>query len=163
MVNDEACWLLKPETYMNLSGAAVAAIVRTHGINPECMLVVHDEIDLEVGTVRLKFGGGPGGHNGLKDIIGRLGHGDFFRLRIGVGHPGSRAAVTSYLLDRVDESDRAAILAAIGAALAHAPQIVRGEMSQVMNKLNRRRKPVADQTEDPQAAKRPPRGAEQEQ
>jgi PTH1 family peptidyl-tRNA hydrolase len=148
---------------MNLSGAAVAAIVRYHGIDPECMLVVHDEIDLEVGTVRLKFGGGHGGHNGLKDIIERFGNGDFYRLRIGVGHPGSRAAVTSYLLDRVDESDRAAILAAIGATLAHAPQLVRGEMSQVMNKLNRRRKPVADQTEDPKDAKLPPRGVQHEQ
>lgn len=148
---------------MNLSGTAVAAFIRYHGIDPGRMLVVHDEIDLRTGIVRLKFGGGHGGHNGLKDIIERLGHGAFYRLRIGVGHPGSRDAVTTYLLDRADDSDRAAILASIGAALKHAPELLRGEMSQVMNKLNRRRKPVADRTDDPQDAKRPTHGAQYEQ
>ena len=92
-------WLLEPQTYMNASGRAVAALARFYKITPEEILVVHDELDLPPGEVKLKKGGGHGGHNGLRDIISQLGTTDFWRLRLGIGHPGDKAAVVDYVLN----------------------------------------------------------------
>ncbi len=88
------CWLLKPTTFMNASGASVAAALRYWKIEPEEMLVAHDDLDLPPGAARLKFDGGHGGQNGLRDIFAHLGHGQFHRLRIGIGHPGHKDRVT---------------------------------------------------------------------
>ena len=91
--------LLKPQTFMNVSGRAVGALAQFYKIAPAEMLVVHDELDLPPGVARLKMGGGHGGHNGLKDIIAHLGSKDFWRLRLGIGHPGERADVAGYVLN----------------------------------------------------------------
>jgi len=91
-------WLLKPETFMNRSGLAVQSLMSFYRINADQLLVAHDEIDLPPGTAKLKTGGGHGGHNGLRDIINQLGTKDFHRLRIGVGHPGSKDQVVDYVL-----------------------------------------------------------------
>ncbi|MBA3755034.1 MAG: aminoacyl-tRNA hydrolase [Nitrosomonas sp.] len=91
-------WLLEPQTYMNASGRSVAALCQFYKIQTDEMIVIHDELDLPPGSAKLKKGGGLGGHNGLKDIAAKLGTQDFWRLRIGVGHPGDRDAVAGYVL-----------------------------------------------------------------
>ena len=100
------CWLLKPMTYMNHSGRAVSALARFYKIPVEQMLVVHDELDMAPGVIRLKKGGGHGGHNGLRDIISHLGSRDFWRLRIGVGHPGHRDQVVAAVLSKPTPGER---------------------------------------------------------
>lgn len=133
-----ALHLLKPMTFMNRSGQAVAPWARYHQLSPERMLVVHDEIDLPPGVVRLKRGGGAGGHNGLKDIIAALGgEQDFYRLRIGVGRPGPGAdGVVDYVLKTPPPAERASITTAIDAALAAMHQIVSGEIERAMQRLH---------------------------
>ncbi|MCS6984100.1 MAG: aminoacyl-tRNA hydrolase [Leptospiraceae bacterium] len=101
-LNEEKYSFLLPETYMNLSGISVASFVRDHPLAPEDILVIHDEIDLPPGEVRFKKGGGHNGHNGLKDIIEKLGHSNFCRLRIGVGRPASKWEVADYVLSPVN-------------------------------------------------------------
>lgn len=130
--------LAAPQTFMNASGRAVGALAHFFKIAPEQILVVHDELDLMPGIVKLKFGGGHGGHNGLKDIKHVLGSAEFWRLRIGIGHPGERAAVVDYVLHapRREESDY--IDHAIDMSLALAPQIIRGEMEAAMLKMHTR-------------------------
>lgn len=108
--------LLKPQTYMNRSGLAIRALSDYMKIAPEQILVVHDELDLPVGMARLKFGGGPGGHNGVRDTITHLGP-DFWRLRLGVGHPGNKSEVIDYVLRRAPQAEEDQILAAIAAAM----------------------------------------------
>jgi PTH1 family peptidyl-tRNA hydrolase len=93
------CHLLKPQTFMNISGRAVGAVAQFYKIEPAQILVVHDELDLPPGSAKLKLGGGHGGHNGLKDIIAHLGTKDFWRLRVGIGHPGERNEVSNYVLN----------------------------------------------------------------
>ncbi|WP_153111729.1 aminoacyl-tRNA hydrolase [Propionivibrio limicola] len=105
-------WLLKPTTFMNRSGQSVAALARFYKIAPEEVLVVHDELDLPPGGIRIKQGGGNGGHNGLKDIQAQLGSPNFWRLRLGIGHPGNRNEVINFVLkpprrEELDEIDRA--------------------------------------------------------
>ena len=131
-------WLQKPITYMNASGAAVAAALRYWKIAPEEMLIVHDDLDLPPGTVRLKFDGGHGGQNGLRDIFAHLGHGKFHRLRIGIGHPGpgQKDRVTPWVLGRPSASDEAAILRAIGDAFDVLPLVVEGEFEKAMHRLH---------------------------
>jgi PTH1 family peptidyl-tRNA hydrolase len=129
-------WLLAPQTYMNHSGEAVAKFARYYRIAPASILVVHDEIDLPPGAVRLKFGGGDGGHNGLKDIAARLGTADYARLRIGVGHPGSASQVVSYVLKRAPAAEQELIDAAIARARNHIEEIVQGQFQKVMNVLH---------------------------
>ena len=118
-------WLLKPATYMNESGRSVGAFLRFHRIEPREMLVVHDELDLPPGTVKLKFGGGTGGHNGLRDIDEVLGTRDFWRLRIGIGHPGHKDIVADYVLHEARREEHEAIEPAfersLGAAAATSP------------------------------------------
>jgi PTH1 family peptidyl-tRNA hydrolase len=129
--------LLKPTTYMNLSGQAVGAYARYYKIQPAAILVVHDELDLAPGTVRLKRGGGHGGHNGLRDITAQIGA-EFLRLRLGIGHPGSADKVVEYVLGNPPTDDRLAIEDAIGRGLLVMPEIVAGQTDKIMNQLNRR-------------------------
>ena len=129
------CWLLKPITFMNRSGIAVAALAGFYKIAVESILVVHDELDLPPGVARLKQGGGHGGHNGLRDIIAQLGA-NFMRLRIGIGHPGDRDAVIDYVLQRPSLADRQQIEAAMDAALLVMPDVVNGEMQRAMHSLH---------------------------
>lgn len=132
------CWLLKPETFMNRSGHAVVPLAQYYNIEPASILVVHDEIDLPPGQLKLKFSGGHGGHNGLRDIIRQLGSSDFYRLRIGVGHPGHRDHVVPYVLGRPATEDRHAIEACINRVLAEMPRLLQGEYEKVMNVLHSR-------------------------
>lgn len=129
-------WVLKPGTFMNRSGQAVAAALRYFKIDPGQMLVVHDDLDLPPGVARLKFDGGHGGQNGLRDIFGHLGHGRFHRLRIGIGHPGHRDLVTPWVLGRPGRDDEAAIGGAIEAALAVMPLVLQGDFNAAMQQLH---------------------------
>lgn len=132
----EQLWLLEPQTYMNRSGESVGSLARFHRIPPAEILVLHDELDIPPGDLRLKFGGGLGGHNGLKDIAAHLGTQDFWRLRIGIGHPGDRNAVVDYVLKRPRAEERGLIDAALERALLHWPLVARGDYPAAMQKLN---------------------------
>lgn len=134
-------WLLMPQTFMNCSGQSVAALARFYRIPPADMLVLHDELDLPPGMLRLKFGGGLGGHNGLKDIAAHLGTQDFWRLRIGVGHPGDRNQVVDYVLKKPRSEERALIEAALDRALAAWPLLAKGDYPAATNKINTRPAP----------------------
>jgi peptidyl-tRNA hydrolase, PTH1 family len=133
--------LLKPTTHMNRSGLSVAALARFFRIEPAQILVVHDEIDLPVGAARLKTGGGPGGHNGLKDIIAHLGDRGFHRLRLGVGHPGERSQVINYVLRRPGAAEQKLIDEAVYDSLREFDGIVEGDLMVVMNRLHARKLP----------------------
>ena len=137
-VGGEECWLLKPQTFMNLSGQSVQALANFYKIPVESILVVHDELDLDAGTVRLKEGGGHGGHNGLRDIINKMGSNNFLRLRIGIGHPGDKSRVTGHVLNKVTMDDRIEIERAIDAALKVLPLILSGDRQKAMNQLHKR-------------------------
>ena len=140
-------WLLLPQTYMNRSGQAVGSLARFHRIAPAQVLVVHDELDIPPGQLRLKFGGGLGGHNGLKDIAAHLGTQDFWRLRIGIGHPGDRNEVVTYVLKPPRREERAEIDAAIERALDLWPLIARGEWNVATQRANT--KPRSPLTSNP--------------
>ncbi|MDQ2702588.1 MAG: aminoacyl-tRNA hydrolase [Pseudomonadota bacterium] len=129
-------WLLKPATYMNLSGKSVTAALRYWKIEPEEALLAHDELDLAPGIARLKFDGGHGGQNGLRDTMQLLGHGRFKRLRIGIGHPGHKDRVTPWVLGKPGRDDEAAILRAIDDALDVLPLAVAGDFNEAMKRLN---------------------------
>lgn len=131
----EIC-LLKPQTFMNVSGRAVGALAQFYKIEPRHILVVHDELDLPPGGVKLKFGGGHGGHNGLKDILAHLGTKEFWRLRIGIGHPGERAEVVNYVLNAPRREESNLIEHAIQRALQVAPLILAGKPEAAMLKLH---------------------------
>jgi len=133
-------WLLNPQTYMNASGRAVAALCRFYKIEPERILVVHDELDLPPGTSRLKLGGGLGGHNGLKDIAAHLATRDFWRLRIGIGHPGDKNAVVGYVLQPPRKEELVLIEEAIERSLEVWPLIAQGNCQAAMMKLHTRDK-----------------------
>lgn len=138
-VDGRRVWLLKPLTYMNRSGDAVAGLANYFKIPPEQILVVHDELDLPPGQIRLKTGGGSGGHNGLKDIVTKLGgNSSFVRLRVGVGHPGSADQVVGYVLQRAPASEADLTEEAMHRALPLIPKIVAGETSAAMNELHRK-------------------------
>jgi PTH1 family peptidyl-tRNA hydrolase len=136
MLGGADCWLLKPSTYMNHSGRSVSALANYYRITQDNILVVHDELDLSAGTVRLKKAGGHGGHNGLRDIIAALGGNRFWRLRVGVGHPGHRDQVVDYVLDRPSRADFQAIDEALADAVGEAAAICAGEQQVVMNRLH---------------------------
>ena len=139
-------WLLKPATYMNESGRSVGAFLRFHRIEPAAMLVVHDELDLAPGTIRLKFGGGTGGHNGLRDIDMVLNTRDFWRLRIGIGHPGDKDMVADYVLHEARRADQEAIDAAFDRSLELLPRIARGRMNDATTWLHTLPKPESADT-----------------
>lgn len=129
-------WLLKPQTFMNASGRAVVALALFYKILPDQILVVHDELDLPPGAARLKLGGGHGGHNGLKDIIAHLGVREFWRLRIGIGHPGERSEVVNYVLKPPRKEEQPLIDEALQRAHEVAPLIVEGKLQPAMLKLH---------------------------
>ena len=132
-------WLLKPMTYMNRSGLAVAALARFHRIPSPAILVVHDDLDLPPGVVRLKQAGGHGGHNGLRDLIAHLGGNDFLRMRLGIGHPGDSSEVLDYVLRRAPQRERALLEQAIADALRELPRLVAGQWDRAVHTLHSRR------------------------
>ena len=129
-------WAMKPQTFMNHSGRAVAPFARTKGIDPGSILVVHDELDLPPGAARLKAGGGHGGHNGLRDLVDELGTKDFLRLRLGIGHPGDRSQVTPYVLTRPSPEERQAMEAGMDRAAGVLPDLVAGNWQRAVNDLH---------------------------
>ena len=129
-------FLLQPQTFMNVSGKAVAALSRFYKIEPAQILVVHDELDLPPGVARLKMGGGHGGHNGLKDIAAQLGNKDFWRLRLGIGHPGEKSQVVNYVLNPPRNDEFTQIENAIIDSLRVLPDMLRGDFSVAMLKLH---------------------------
>lgn len=134
-------WLLQPQTFMNRSGQSVGALMRFYRIEPAQMLVVHDELDLPPGQMRLKFGGGLGGHNGLKDISAHLGTQDYWRLRIGIGHPGDRNKVVDYVLKPPRKEEAGEIDAAIDRALLTWPLLARSDFNAATQRINARPAP----------------------
>ena len=129
--------LLIPTTFMNRSGKAVAAIATFYKIEPEQILVAHDELDIAPGTARFKRGGGHGGHNGLRDIIPALGNNkDFYRLRIGIGHPGHASRVSGYVLGQPSSDDRRRIDASIAEAIDSLPLLLEGDATKAMTRLH---------------------------
>jgi PTH1 family peptidyl-tRNA hydrolase len=127
-VNGQTVWLLEPQTYMNLSGKSVASLARFFKIAPQDILVVHDELDVPPGQAKLKFGGGHGGHNGLRDIHAHLGTGDYWRLRLGIGHPGDKNEVADWVLKKPAPADREAIEGCVARTLKAAPELLAGDM-----------------------------------
>jgi len=135
-IGGQSVWLLKPATFMNLSGKSVTAALRYWKIEPEEALLAHDELDLPPGTARLKFDGGHGGQNGLRDTMRLLGHGSFHRLRVGIGHPGHKDEVTPWVLGRAGRDDEASILRAIDDAIGVLPLAVNGNFMDAMTRLH---------------------------
>lgn len=129
-------WLLKPTTFMNLSGKAVAALANYYKISPAEILVIHDELDLPAGSSKLKLGGGHGGHNGLKDIHAALGTANYWRLRIGIGHPGERNEVVNYVLKPPLKDEQAAIDESLFDSTKVLDLLVAGEFEKAMLKLH---------------------------
>jgi PTH1 family peptidyl-tRNA hydrolase len=127
-VHGQTVWLLEPQTFMNVSGRSVAALARFYKIAPEEILVVHDEIDVLPGQAKLKFGGSHAGHNGLRDVHAQLGTADYWRLRIGVGHPGSKDEVVDWVLRKPSPEHRTAIEECIARTLKAVPALLAGEM-----------------------------------
>lgn len=137
LVNGKEVRLLVPTTFMNLSGKAVAALSGFYRIKPEEILVIHDELDLPPGSAKLKLGGGHGGHNGLKDIVAKLGNNNnFHRLRLGIGHPGHRDLVAGYVLNKPSPSDRQALEKALDEATDCVEMIFKDGMVKATNRLN---------------------------
>lgn len=144
-VEAHEAWLLKPATFMNASGRAVGALARFYKIPPEAILVVHDELDLPPGEVKLKFGGGHGGHNGLKDIAVHLGTKDFWRLRLGIGHPGvslpnKGEAVVNYVLHTPSKSEMQHIEQSVDQTIELIPMLLDGSFEAAMLKLHTKSK-----------------------
>lgn len=134
--NGNDCWLCKPQTFMNESGTAIQAMQSYYKVKPEETLIVHDEIDLPAGTARFKTGGGHGGQNGLRDIIQKTGGQQFHRLRIGVGHPGSKDKVVSYVLSRPNSDEEESMLNVIAAVIDNYELIFAGDIQGLMNQHN---------------------------
>jgi PTH1 family peptidyl-tRNA hydrolase len=133
---DEALWLLKPQTFMNHSGRAVAALARFYKIPAQAILVAHDELDLSLGTLKLKCGGGHAGHNGLRDIHAQLGDPNYWRLRLGIGHPGQREAVIAWVLQKPPTAQREAIQQAIARSLESLDDLRQGRMTRATTALH---------------------------
>ncbi len=156
-------WLLEPMTYMNRSGQSVAPLARFFKIPPEDILVVHDELDLLPGEVRLKRGGGTGGHNGLKDIQAQLGSADYWRLRLGIGHPGVKSEVADYVLRKPSPDHRDALERAIESSLKAADLMLAGEMDKALARIHAkppRPKPPRPEVVAPASPVAPPRASD---
>ena len=134
------CLLCKPQTYMNDSGKAVQALIKFYKIPVNKILIVHDEIDLDVGNLRFKIGGGHGGNNGVRDIIEKVGDTNFSRLRIGIGRPGSVDKVVSYVLNKPNNDDTENILSGISVIIDEYQNLFQGKIEELMNKNNKRNK-----------------------
>ncbi len=129
-------WLLQPMTYMNVSGKAVAPLARFFKIEPSEILVVHDELDIAPGEIKLKQGGGNGGHNGLKDIQAQMGSGDFWRLRLGIGHPGVKNEVAAYVLRKPPAAEREAIFKCIDKGLDSVDAMLAGDLPKAVRQVH---------------------------
>lgn len=140
-VQGRPVWLLQPQTYMNASGQAVAALARFYKIEPAQILVAHDELDIEPGQAKLKLGGGHAGHNGLRDIHAQLGTDAYWRLRIGIGHPGLKSEVADWVLKKPAPAQREAIEACIARCLQALPQLLAGQMEQAMMRIHTSKPP----------------------
>lgn len=136
-IGAEELWLLKPMSFMNNSGGPVHSVATFYKVAPESILVAYDELDFPAGTVKLREGGGAGGHNGMRDVIAQLGDA-FWRLRIGIGHPGNRDAVLSYVLGRPRPEDARLINESIAAAADVVPTILAEGPQKAMNRLHTR-------------------------
>ena len=155
-------WLLEPMTFMNLSGKSVAALARFFKIAPNEILVAHDELDVLPGNAKMKIGGGHGGHNGLKDIHTQLGSADYWRLRLGIGHPGVKAEVVDYVLRRPPAEQREAIEKSIAQSLGALDLMLAGDMDKALMKVHAQPprpkppKPAKPAPEAGEAAEAPP-------
>jgi len=129
-------WLLQPMTFMNLSGKSVAALARFFKIAPEEILAIHDELDIAPGEMKMKLGGGNGGHNGLKDMQAQLGSANFWRLRLGIGHPGIKAEVANYVLRKPPLAERQAVEDCIGKSYQAVELMLKGEMDKALAKIH---------------------------
>src|SRR6478752_5887502 len=137
-VGGKPLWLLEPQTFMNLSGKSVSALARFFKIEPQEILVAHDELDLLPGQVKLKLGGSHAGHNGLKDIHAQLGSADYWRLRIGIGHPGVKSEVINYVLKKPSAEHRVEIEKSIEQAISGIDLLLDGDMERATMKINAR-------------------------
>ena len=135
-IGGDEVWLLKPLTFMNVSGQPVGAAMRYFKFEPDQLLVAYDELDLPPGTARLKFDGGHGGHNGMRDIFAHLGSGAFHRLRIGIGHPGRKELVTPWVLSRPSQDQEKQILNSFARALTVLPDLLSGAHERAMLNLH---------------------------
>ena len=140
-VAGQSVWLLEPQTFMNLSGQSVSALARFFKIAPDEILVAHDELDLPAGEAKLKFGGGHAGHNGLRDIHAQLGTGDYWRLRLGIGHPGARHEVVGWVLQRPPLDEQIAIEQAIDRAAAAFELLAAGDMNAATQRIHTSKPP----------------------
>ena len=136
-IDTEEVWLLKPMTFMNRSGGPLLSVASFYKVPPESILVAYDELDFAPGTIRLKEGGGAAGHNGIRDFIAQVGEG-FWRLRIGIGHPGDRSAVLNYVLGRPSPEDTQLIGGAIDEAIGVLPAMMKDGAQIAMNRLHTR-------------------------
>lgn len=137
----QTVWLLQPQTFMNLSGKSVSALARFFKIQPDEILVAHDELDVVPGQVKLKRGGSHAGHNGLRDIHAQLGTDDYWRLRIGVGHPGVKAEVVNWVLKKPSPDHRQAIEEAVARSLKALPDLLAGDMEKAMQQIHTSKPP----------------------
>ena len=135
-IAEQTCHILVPTTFMNLCGQSVAATIRFYKLKPEEVLVVHDELDFPAGQARLKADGGHGGHNGLRDIINHLGTRSFYRLRLGIGHPGHKDRVSAYVLGCPSKKDKEAIQHSIDDALNTVSDLLQGHFEMAMRYLH---------------------------
>lgn len=131
-------WLLEPQTYMNRSGLSVAALARFYKILPEEILVIHDELDLLPGQAKLKFAGSPAGHNGLKDIDAKLGTREYWRLRLGIGHPGVKSEVINWVLKRPSPDHGRALEECVERTLNAVPDLLKGDFEVATRLINAR-------------------------
>ena len=140
-VQGNTVWLLAPQTFMNLSGKSVGALARFFKIAPEEILVAHDELDVAPGQVKLKFAGSHAGHNGLRDIHAQLGSGDYWRLRLGIGHPGNKAEVANWVLKKPILDDRIAIDQCIDRSIKAVPDLIQGAMERATMQIHTHKPP----------------------
>jgi len=140
-VNGQNVWLLEPQTYMNLSGKSVGALAKFFKIAPQEILVAHDELDVVPGEAKLKFGGSHAGHNGLRDIHAQLGTGDYWRLRLGIGHPGVKAEVINWVLKKPMAEQRNLIQESIARSVKAADMLMQGEMEKAMVQIHTSKPP----------------------
>jgi len=154
-VHGNAVWLLQPQTFMNLSGKSVASLARFFKIAPQEILVAHDELDIAPGQVKLKFGGSHAGHNGLRDIHAQLGSGDYWRLRLGVGHPGNKDDVVNWVLKKPSLDHRIAIDQCIDRSLKALPAFLAGDMEKATLLVHTSKPPRAHTPAPPRAPQEP--------
>ena len=156
-IGTNGAWLVLPQSFMNASGRAVQMLAGFFKIQPAEILVVHDELDFAPGMAKMKQGGGIAGHNGLRDISHRIGSHDYWRLRLGIGHPGDKSVVADYVLNKPSPEDREAIEGAIGRSIEVLPMCLAGDTQGAMQKLHSFElpKPVVEKKAEPKVEAKP--------